>query len=132
MTVEGKPPFGRIRRITESDGFESVIATLLVLNALALVLETFVDVSAYDSYLWVFFVASQVVFLGEIALRILGYGPRFQDFFREGWNVFDFVVVALSFAPMVGPLSFVARIVRVLRVLRVVALYARRSRRGES
>lgn len=130
MPGDGKAPFEKIRHVTESDAFESIIATLLVLNAGALVVESFVDVGAWDEWLWIFFVGSQVVFLAEIALRILGYGPRFQAFFREGWNVFDFVVVVLSFVPMVGPFSFVARIVRVLRVLRVVVLYIRRSRRG--
>ena len=118
--------FERIRRLTDSDVFEAIIVTLLVLNAGALALETFADVGRWDMHLWAFFVASQVVFLVEIALRILGYGPRFHAFFREGWNVFDFAVVVVSLVPMVGPFSFAARIVRVVRVLRVVSVVARR------
>jgi voltage-gated sodium channel len=132
---EGSTFFGRVRRLTESDAFESAIATLLVLNAGALLLESFADVSEYDQWLWIFFIGSQVVFVVEILLRILGYGPRFQDFFKDGWNVFDFAVVALSLVPVVGPLSFLARmvrLVRVLRVLRLVSLFARRSKRGAS
>ena len=121
--------FERIRRITESDAFESVVVTLLVLNAGALALELFADVSAWETWFWLFFVSSQAVFIGEISLRVFGYGPRFSQFFADGWNLFDFVVVALSLVPLVGSLSFVARMIRVLRVLRVVSYYGRRRRR---
>lgn len=136
MSETSPPPglFGRIRRFTESDLFESVIATLLVLNALTLLLEALVDVGAWDTVLWRFFLASQAVFVAEIALRILGYGPRFGDFFKDGWNVFDFVLVAISLIPDVGTLSFAARVIRVLRalrVLRLVSLFSRRKARGE-
>jgi voltage-gated sodium channel len=133
--AEGARPDGayaRLRHLTESDAFESVIATLLLLNAGALLLESFADVGEFDRYLWIFFVVSQAVFVVEIALRVASYGPRFQEFFRDGWNVFDFVVVALSLVPEIGALSFGARIVRVLRVLRVLrlaSLYFRRTRR---
>jgi voltage-gated sodium channel len=133
---EGARPAGayaRLRRLTESDAFESVIATLLLLNAGALLLESFADVSEFDLYLWIFFAVSQAVFVVEIALRVASYGPRFREFFRDGWNVFD--VVALSLAPEIGALSLGARIVRVLRVLRflrvlrLASLYFRRTGR---
>ena len=136
--TEGTHPAGvyaRLRRLTESDAFESVIATLLLLNAGALLLESIADVSEFDLYFWIFFVVSQVVFVVEIALRVASYGPRFGEFFRDGWNVFDFVVVALSLVPEIGALSFGARVVRVvrvlrfLRVLRLASLYFRRTGR---
>lgn len=134
--TEAVPPgvFGRIRRFTESDFFESIIATLLILNALTLLLEALVDVGAWDTVLWRFFLVSQAIFVVEIVLRVLGYGPRFQDFFKDGWNVFDFALVAISLIPDVGTLSFAARIIRVLRalrVLRLVSLFSRRKARGE-
>ena len=37
----------------------------------------------------------------ELAIRIAAYGSRPQDFFNDGWNVFDFVVIAAAFLP--GP-----------------------------
>ena len=43
-------------------------------------------------------------------------------FLRDGWNVFDLVVVALSLVPGVGAFATVARIARVLRVARLVSL----------
>lgn len=126
--------FGGIRRFTESDFFESIIATLLILNALTLLLEALVDVGAWDTVLWRFFLVSQAIFVVEIVLRMLGYAPKVGDFFKDGWNVFDFALVAISLIPDVGTLSFAARIVRVLRalrVLRLVSLFSRRKARGE-
>lgn len=133
--AQGSGPFEKIRRVAESDALESIVATLLVLNAGALALEYVADAGTWDTALWVFFWVSQVVFVVEIVLRVLGYGPRFGDFFKDGWNVFDFVLVAASLVPIVGPWSLLARIVRVLRVLRVlrlVSLYGRRQQRKDA
>ena len=34
------------------------------------------------------------IFVVELAIRLVGFGSRPQDFFKSGWNVFDFDVVA--------------------------------------
>ena len=59
----------------------------------------------------------------EIAIRLLAHAPRFVSFFRDGWNVFDFTVVAVSLLPVSGPFTNIARLARVLRVGRLVALF---------
>src|SRR3712207_8767028 len=64
----------------------------------------------------------QVVFLLEIAVRIASYAPRPLQFFRDGWNVFDFAVVALSLLPIAGPFASVSRLARLLRVVRLVSV----------
>lgn len=134
---QGTGSTGGIRRLVESDGFESIIATLLVLNAFALGFEALADTSEWEDVLWAFFLGSQIVFLVEIVLRIVSYAPRVFDFFKDGWNVFDFVLVAISLVPEIGTLSVAARSVRVLRVLRALrvlrlfSLFGRRSSRGE-
>ena len=57
-----------------------------------------------------------------------GDGPRDprdaldeHPLFLDGWNVFDFSVVALSLLPAAGPFATVARLARVLRVARAVS-----------
>ena len=55
-------------------------------------------------------------------LRIGSYGRRPQDFFRNGWNVFDFVVVGSAFLPVVRESSTLLRLARLLRVVRIVRL----------
>lgn len=125
--------YDRVRRLVESDGFESIIVTLLFLNAGAVGLEHFADVGRYDVALWLFFWVSQGIFVSEITLRVVSYGPHHREFFKDFWNVFDFVIVALSLIPAIGPLSLLARTIRALRALRalrLVSFFARRGKRG--
>lgn len=109
-----------LRRLVESNGFRSTILFLIVLNAFAMGMEA--TPGALEKYAtlleWVFLV-SQVVFVAEIAARWLVARGRF---FRDSWNVFDFVVVALSLTPAVGEFALIARIFRILRVLRIVSV----------
>ena len=58
----------------------------------------------------------------EITIRLVAYAPRVHRFFADGWNVFDFTVVALSLIPAVGPFATVARLARLLRALRLVSV----------
>ena len=52
----------------------------------------------------------QAIFVAEIAIRVLAYWPRPAAFFRNGWNVFDFAVVAASLLPQAGAFAMVARL----------------------
>ena len=63
----------------------------------------------------------QAAFVLEILIRLAAFGARPWRFFLDGWNVFDFAVVALSLLPAAGPFATVARLARVLRVARVVS-----------
>jgi len=110
----------RLRQLVESNGFRSTILFLIVLNAFAMGMEaTPGAVDKYGTMLeWVFLV-SQVVFVAEIAARWL---VARDQFFRDSWNTFDFVVVALSLTPAIGEFALIARIFRVLRLLRIVSV----------
>jgi voltage-gated sodium channel len=59
----------------------------------------------------------------EIALRLAAYWPHLGRFFRDGWNVFDAVVVLGSLLPEVGAVTTVARLARLLRVARLVSVF---------
>jgi voltage-gated sodium channel len=65
----------------------------------------------------------QAIFVAEIAIRVLAHWPRPAAFFRSGWNVFDFAVVAASLLPQAGPFTMVARLARLLRVTRLVSAF---------
>ena len=57
------------------------------------------------------------IFVVELALKLVAYGPRF---FRDGWNIFDFVLVAISLIPATQGFT-VLRALRIMRVLRVIS-----------
>ena len=63
-----------------------------------------------------------LIFLVEISIRFLGE-PQKRAFFRNGWNVFDTLIVFISLIPIDDTDSaLVARLVRVFRVLRMVSI----------
>lgn len=109
-----------LRSLVTSDAFRSTILFLILLNAFAMGLEAIPDAAAqYGAVLdWVFLV-SQIIFVLEILARWRVAG---REFFKESWNRFDFIVVALSLMPAVGEFALIARIFRVLRVLRSVSV----------
>ncbi len=57
------------------------------------------------------------IFVIELGLKLLAYGARF---FRNGWNIFDFLLVTISFVPAGEGLT-VLRALRIRRVLRVIS-----------
>jgi voltage-gated sodium channel len=60
------------------------------------------------------------LFTIELIIRIGAYGARPWRFFRDPWNIFDFLVVAICFLPLHSEFAAVLRLVRVLRVVRLV------------
>lgn len=58
------------------------------------------------------------IFVAELVAKL--YARRLA-FFRSGWNIFDFVIVAVSLMPTAGGLS-VLRALRILRALRLVSV----------
>jgi len=112
----------RCRRLTDSRGFHNAILALIVLNAAVMGLETSRRVmESWGPLLVAVEFGVQAVFVSEMCIRIAAHGSRPLAFFRDGWNVFDFAVVAVSLLPVAGPFATVARLARVLRVARVVS-----------
>ena len=56
------------------------------------------------------------VFIVEIIIRIGSYGVHPWRYFRSGWNVFDFVIVALCLLPLNSEYVVVLRLLRTLRL----------------
>lgn len=65
--------------------------------------------------------AALVFFVVEIAAKLYARGLRF---FRDGWSVFDLVIVGVSLIPASQGLSAL-RALRILRVLRVISVAPR-------
>ncbi len=107
----------------DSSAFNIVIFAVILANAVVLGLETYDGVvdeaggllrTLNDVFLGVFVV--------ELCIRLIGFGSRPQDFFKSGWNVFDFLVVAASFTPGLRENALLLRLARLARVLRIVRL----------
>lgn len=98
---------------------QNTLIALILLNAVILGLETSPALMAdWGSWLNAIDRAILAVFVVEIALRLVVLRLAY---FRDAWNVFDFLVVAIALIPASGPLA-VLRALRVLRVLRLITL----------
>ncbi len=109
----------RLATFIESRIVQRVILVTILVNAVALGLN--IDptlVESWDPFLINLDHICLGIFIVELLIKIIAY--RFS-FFRSGWNVFDFVVVAVALVPNAGALS-VLRTLRVLRVLRVLTV----------
>ena len=110
------------RRLVESAAFGNLIVVVILLNAVTIGVQTYSIPGWLDTGLeW----ADRIflgVFVVELVLRFAADGFRPQRFFRSGWNIFDFVVVAAAFVPWLSGNSTVLRLVRLLRVARLIKL----------
>jgi voltage-gated sodium channel len=111
------------RRLVADRHFNAFIVGVILVNAILVGLETSPELLArYGSILDLLNTVIVGIFVAEIAVRVVAYWPRPLAFFRDGWNVFDFVVVVLSLLPAAGSFTTVARVARLLRVVRLVSV----------
>ncbi len=106
----------KLKSIIEHKNFTIFITILILINAVTLGLETDEKImSSIGHYIiWIDRVIL-FVFTIEILTKILVY--RFS-FFKNGWNIFDFIIVAISYVPTSGNLS----VFRALRILRLFSM----------
>ncbi len=121
MEQHAHPPSFRSKlgTVIAGQAFQRTILAVILFNAAILGLETSQTVMARAGWLiHALDMLCLAIFVAEIALKI--FVSRMQ-FFRGGWNVFDFVIVAISLAPAFQGLS-VLRAMRILRLLRVISV----------
>ena len=109
----------KMGRFAESAPIQRVISALIVLNAVTLGMQTVPEwIAAYGPIFDVFDQLVLLVFVVEVSAKLLW---RRLDFFKNGWNVFDFLIVGIALVPASGQLS-VLRALRILRTLRLMSV----------
>ena len=113
---------GFAQRIVASRSFHTTIIGVILLVGVLAGLETNAAiVASHGTLLRALDVFALAVFIAEIVLKLVAHGRRPLDFFRDGWNVFDFLVVVLCLLPWDSQFAVVLRLVRTLRLLRLVS-----------
>ena len=109
-------------RIRENRLFEAAVIAVIVISALAVGAKTYPIDPQYRTVLEGLDLAVTLFFLTEILIRMAAE-RRLRDFFRQGWNVFDFIIVTASLVPLQdADIALVARLLRIFRVLRLVSI----------
>lgn len=115
------PRTGRLARLVDSDAFNLSIAAVIIANAVVLGLETFPEIaSTYADALAFANNACYAVFVVELVLRFASYGRRPQDFFTNGWNVFDLIIIGGVWIPGVRDNVTLLRLLRLARIARLL------------
>jgi voltage-gated sodium channel len=101
--------------------FEFFVISVIIASALLVGVKTYeVSPTVYKFTLWLDFFIT-VFFVFEILIRWLAE-PKKSNFFKNFWNVFDTVIVAVSLIPAEHTeMALIARLVRVFRVLRMIS-----------
>src|SRR5688572_1486023 len=121
IDVEASVARGRLWRFVESPLFTALVLAVILANAVVLGMQTYPELDRdHGETLDLLNNIFLGFFVVELGLRMAAYGRRGLDFFRDGWNVFDFVVIAMAFVPGIRESSTLLRLARLLRVVRVV------------
>lgn len=119
--VENLPAWQqRARAIARSGWFQTGAILVIIANAVVIGANTF-DIGERMTHT---FNLVDRVFLGiftvELLIRLAADGFKWRRFFASGWNIFDFLVVALCYVPGISTSTSALRIVRLLRVGRLL------------
>ena len=109
--------------IRNNNYFEFFVVFVIVLSAIAVGFRTYEESLNPEIFLYLSYIDYFItfVFLIEIIIRMLAERSLI-DFFKSGWNIFDFVIVTVSLIPIESLNSILlARLVRVFRLLRLVS-----------
>ncbi|MDG1687562.1 MAG: ion transporter [Gammaproteobacteria bacterium] len=102
--------------------FEFTVIFIIVFSALITGAKTYEVSSTTDALIQGLDWFITLFFLFEVTIKLISE-PRTLDFFKKGWNVFDFVIVVASLIPIDGNETvLLARLLRIFRVLRLVSV----------
>ena len=91
-------------RIVHSSWFQrSIILTIVLAGVLAGIETDAATVATHGPVLRTLDAIVLGIFITEVLLKITASCPRPWNYFRDGWNVFDFVIVVLCLMPMDSP-----------------------------
>ncbi len=111
----------RCFEIKQSKQFQLFVSIVIIYSSLVIGFNTYQT----ESYLNLFFQYSDylitIIFLIEILIRYTAEKSA-KDFFSDGWNIFDSIIVAASLIPSgISESVLVLRLLRLLRLLRIIS-----------
>uniref|UniRef100_A0A8B9REP3 Calcium channel, voltage-dependent, R type, alpha 1E subunit a n=1 Tax=Astyanax mexicanus TaxID=7994 RepID=A0A8B9REP3_ASTMX len=109
----------RLWHFVVSPSFEYTVLTMIALNTIVLMMKYYSAPPMYDVVLKHLNTAFTVLFSVECVLKILAFG--FMNYFRDTWNIFDFITVLGSITEIVSA-SFNMSFLKLFRAARLIKL----------
>jgi len=114
----------KIEQVRDAKWFSNLTTFIILAYASVLGFKTIGEVETnYAIFLQFADAFVTIYFVFEIAIKMIAE-KKFINFFKSGWNVFDFVIVVITLLPLEQ--SGFAAIARMLRVFRVLRLFTAR------
>ena len=102
--------------------FQFSVVVIIILNAILIGATTYQLDPIFLNTIHLLDYAITVFFVIEILIRFIGEKEK-KNFLKDGWNVFDTIIVAISLIPIPNNSSFlVLRLLRIFRVLRLISV----------
>lgn len=110
----------KLTKLVESHKFDLFIMFIILADAAVLGFMTsdYIDVFV-DNVLFMLDRLFMGIFIAEMLMKLYVYK---KDFFKKGWNVFDFVIVAVSSVPFASAF-IVLRTFRIFRLLKYLGRF---------
>ncbi len=111
-----------LKKIHDNKIFEWSVVAVIILSALLIGAKTYHLPKPLVVFLSYADIAVTLFFLLEISIRFIASDDK-KNFFKNGWNVFDTLIVVVSLIPIEdSEMALIGRLVRVFRVLRMVSI----------
>ena len=111
----------KLKIIDNSKIFQWFVIFVIVISALSIGAHTYQLPNWMEQSLLFLDIGITIFFATEIVIRyIASDGPK--AFFKNGWNIFDTIIVIGSLIPAGGSAILLARLLRIFRVLRLVSM----------
>ena len=116
-------PDNPLGRLVNSTLFQNAILGLILLAAALVGIETYASiVERHGKLLDTLNEAVKWLFALEAVLKMAQYKGRWYRYFKDPWNIFDFVIVVVCFLPVNAQYAAVLRLARILRALRLISV----------
>ena len=109
-------------KIKDNRIFQFCVVSIIILNAVLIGATTYKLDPLFLEIINLLDYGITIFFVIEILIRFIGEQKK-TDFLKNGWNIFDTIIVAISLIPIPNNSSFlVLRLLRVFRVLRLISV----------
>jgi len=111
----------KLIKIREAKWFSNLTTSIIIFYAAVLGLKTIDEVEGiFGTAIMALDYFVTIYFLVEIIIK-MSAAENLKEFFSDRWNVFDFIIVAITLIPLEDTaLAPIARLLRVFRVLRLL------------
>lgn len=115
-----------IKKINDSAFFHHFMIGVILFAAILVGIETYPSMmTQYGDVLHTLDRVILAIFTIEIIIKMGALGRKAHQYFKDPWNVFDFLIVAVCFVPLQAQFISVLRLVRILRVLKLITALPR-------